>query len=407
MFRINSLQTIFIIITSLFTLFQPLTGFQKNNINFHSKGADFVSIQIDENSFEKRIKKGIDFIYNIEFDSAETVFKHVMLDYPEHPSGKFFLAMIDWMKIAIDPETDTLDDIFYEKLEDVIYFCDKLLEKEPKNIDAIFFKGGAIGFRGRLRALRNSWIKAADDGREALPLLQLAYSIDSTNYDILFGMGIYNYFAEVIPKEFPYIKPIMIFFPKGNKSLGIEQLKLATEKAKYASVESMYFLLQVYYQYEQNIYEARKYASILHEKYPSNPIFHRYLGRTFVRTGDLDSAAKVFQLVFDRSLLNYPGYSLNARREAAYYIALNYRYIGEYDSSIFYFNDCVEKSRKIDKKGDESGFQVSAALNLGMVYDLVRRREEAINTYNYVLSIKDWNNCHDAAKRYIEKPYGN
>jgi len=357
--------------------------------------------------FDARVKKGIDYIYNIQFDSAEVVFKKLMLDYPESPAGRFFLAMIDWWKIAIDPENESLDNLFFEKLEDVIYHCDQILKKDEKNLDAIFFKGGSIGFRGRLRGLRDSWIKAADDGREALPLLQLAWSIDSTNYDLLFGMGIYNYFAEVIPDEFPYVKPLMIFFPKGNKQLGIQQLQIAAEKAKYASTESMYFLLYIYYHYEEDIFQARKYASILHERYPLNPIFHRYLGRTYIRAGDYKTASDIFNEIYQSGAKGFPGYNKNAMREAAYYIGMNYRFEGKYDSSAYFFKRCIDLSKEIDKKGDESGFQSYAALNLGIVYDLMGKREEAIETYNYVLSIKNWNDAHFLAKSYLQKPYGN
>lgn len=354
-----------------------------------------------------KIRKGIDYIYNIQFDSAEVIFKEISLDYPENPAGRFFIAMIDWWKIMLEPEDESYDELFYEKLEDVIYFCDQLLKKNTQNLDAIFFKGGAIGFRGRLRALRDSWLKAADDGREALPLLQLAWTIDSTNYDIFFGMGIYNYFAEVIPEDFPLIKPLMIFFPKGDKRKGLEQLKLAAEKATYASTEAMYFLLMAYFQYEEDLFEAKNYALKLHEKYPNNPVFHRYLGRVHIRLGDYLTASKIFQEIFDRGLNGKTGYNKNALREASYYIALNFRFKGEYDSSAYYFNKCVEISKEIDKKGNESGFQVSAALNLGMVFDLMKQREEAIKAYNYVLSIKNWNDSHYTAKRYLQIPYGN
>jgi len=364
------------------------------------------SITSSEN-LKTKIRKGIDYIYNIQFDSAEVIFKEITLNYPDNPAGKFFIAMIDWWKIILDPDNESYDELFFEKLEDVIYFCNQLLERNDKNFDAIFFKGGAIGFRGRLRALRDSWLKAADDGREALSILNLAWSIDSTNYDILFGMGIYNYFAEVIPEEFPLIKPLMIFFPKGNKQKGLEQLKLAADYAQYASTEAMYFLLMAYYNYEDDIYEAKNYARILNSKYPNNPVFHRYLGRTFIRSGDYTTAAKVFQVIYDSGLEGKAGYNKNAMREASYYIGLNYRFMGLYDSSAYYFNQCVELSKKLDKKGNESGFQASAALNLGMVYDLMGNRKEAIKLYNYVLSIKNWSDTHQAAKRYLNIPYGN
>ncbi len=355
---------------------------------------------------ELKVRKGIDLIYNIKFDSAEVVFKAVMTNYPSHPAGRFFLAMVDWWRIALDYDNESYDEKFFARLEDVIFHCDQMLKKNDKDMNALFFKGGAIGFRGRLRAVRESWIKAADDGREALPLLKLAYSIDSTNQDILFGMGIYNYFASVIPDRYPYIKPLMIFFPKGDKTIGLNQLIEASKKAKYASTEAFYFLLTLYYQFEEDFYEARDYAEKLVSKYPDNPIFQRYYGRTYIRLGDYENASIVFKDVYLKSQKKFDGYGLNARREALYYMGIYYRHISKYDSAIIFLNESVDISKLIDKKGDESGFQTSAALNLGLAYDQSKNREKAVETYKYCLSIKDWNNSHDLAKMYLEKAYG-
>ncbi len=128
-----------------------------------------------QSDFESRVELGIKQIYNIKFEDAEKTFRSLIADYPDHPAGRFFLAMIDWWKILLDVENESHDEIFFQKLEDVIFQCDKILEKDPDNVEALFFKGGSIGFRGRLRSLRESWLKAADDGREALPIVEKSF----------------------------------------------------------------------------------------------------------------------------------------------------------------------------------------------------------------------------------------
>ena len=183
----------------------------------HAQSAKSYDKQSD---FDSTISLGIKQIYNIDFAGAEKTFKGLIADYPGKPQGRFFLAMIDWWKILIDPDNESYDDIFFQKLEDVIYQCDGILDKDPNNVDALFFKGGSIGFRGRLRAFRDSWIKAADDGRIALPIVEHAYKIDPKNIDVQLGFGIYDYYAAVIPDQFPLVKPLMIFFPSGDKKKG-------------------------------------------------------------------------------------------------------------------------------------------------------------------------------------------
>ena len=136
------------------------------------------------------------------------------------------------------------------------------LIKILKDVDALFFKGGSIGFRGRLRAFRESWLKAADDGREALPIVEEAASLDPNNMDVQLGFGIYNYYAAVIPNENPLIKPLMIFFPDGDKEKGIQQLKNTAFNGKFAKYEARYFLMTLYYRYENNALIADDYSKI-------------------------------------------------------------------------------------------------------------------------------------------------
>jgi hypothetical protein len=69
-----------------------------------------------------------------------------MADYPQHPAGRFFIAMIDWWKILLDPDNESYDEIFFQKLEDVIYQCDQLLDKNPKDVDALFLKADQLDF---------------------------------------------------------------------------------------------------------------------------------------------------------------------------------------------------------------------------------------------------------------------
>ena len=47
----------------------------------------------------------------------------------------------------MDPDNESYDDQFYDKLDNVIDQCDDILDKNSENVDALFFKGGAIGFQ--------------------------------------------------------------------------------------------------------------------------------------------------------------------------------------------------------------------------------------------------------------------
>lgn len=353
--------------------------------------------------FDSRVNDGIKQIYNIKFTEAEKIFRSVMADYPDHPAGRFFLAMIDWWKILLDPDNESYDEIFFQKLEDVIYKCDQLLDKNPKDVDALFFKGGSIGFRGRLRAFRESWLKAADDGREALPIVEEAAALDPNNMDVQLGFGIYNYYAAVIPNENPLIKPLMIFFPDGDKEKGIQQLKNTAFSGKFAKYEARYFLMTLYYRYENNSIIADDYAKLLQEDFPDNPVFEKWRGRIAVRKGDYFLADSVFRNVLLKADKNYVGYNKpNTLREAAYYVGNNFKNNGQLDSAKFFFERCIVESKKIDEEGEESGFQVNAYLYLAQMAETLNKKEEAIRLYEKILSIRDYGKSHSVAENSLK-----
>ena len=357
--------------------------------------------------FDSLVTTGIKQIYSINFNDAEVTFRKLMADYPDHPAGRFFLAMIDWWRILLDLDVETYDEIFFQKIEDVIYNCEQILDKDPNNVDALFFKGGAIGFRGRLRAYRESWLKAADDGREALPIVEQASLLDPNNVDVQLGFGIYNYYADVIPNQYPLLKPLMIFFPEGNREKGIEQLTNTALKGKYAKYEARYFLMTLYYTYENNPYKAEEFANMLVSDFPNNPIFEKWSGRIQIKRGDYYSGSQIFSSVMSKAQKNLPGYNTQkTKREASYYIGLQYRNIRQLDSAKYFFQMCADLSKEIDTK-EESGFWINAYLYLGMINDQLGNRDKAVEYYEKILDMREYLNSHELAKKYLKQPFKN
>ena len=170
--------------------------------------------------FDARIQRGIDLIYNLRFAEAERHFQAIVAAEPDNPLGYFFRAMVSWWRILIDLPDKTHDAEFHARLKQCIEVCDRRLKKAPMDFDAILFKGGAIGFRGRLYGDREQYLRAARDGLRGLPLLKKSRQLEPTNKDILFGQGLYHYFAEVMPKRHRILRPIMAFLPDGDRGAG-------------------------------------------------------------------------------------------------------------------------------------------------------------------------------------------
>lgn len=359
---------------------------------------------IDDPTTDQAIQRGIAFTYNLEFEKAQTEFRTVLQAKPDHPAGKFFLAMVEWWRILIDIDDESRDEQFYDKLEEVIDMCDERLDKNERDLTGLFFKGGAIGFRGRLLATRKSWFKAADDGKDALPIVHDAAAIAPKNADVLLGIGIYNYYAAVLPEKYPVLKPIMLLFPKGDKNKGIEYLKKAAEGARYANFESMYFLVQLLYSYENAPSQALQYDTRLFELFPRNAIFHAYLGRCNVRLGKWKEVGEIFGEMLKRCQANQRGYGKKLEREASYYLGFYYLTMKRYDEAIRFFVRCDELSRSLDREGPSS-WMAMTNLKMGFAFDLQNKRSYAVKQYDKVLAMKEHENSHALARKYKKQPY--
>ena len=312
--------------------------------------------------------------------------------------------MVEWWKIIADIDNTSNDERFLSLLEKVIDICDKRLEENEDDLTALFFKGGAVGFRGRLHGNRQDWLNAANDGRIALPIVQQASKLDAKNYDILLGTGIYNYYAEAVPEKYPLVKPLMVFFPKGDRQKGIAQLRLASEKASYANIEATYFLIQLLYNFEKKYAEALPLALKLHQKYPNNFIFHKYVGRCHVALGNWNEMKPIFQNILQRVQEKQFGYGDLIERETQYYLGLYDMNFKNYDSALQHLYRCDELSRTLDKD-DPTGFMTMANMKIGMIYDLQIKRDLAILQYKKVMKMDDYQDTHAQAEQYLKTPY--
>lgn len=352
------------------------------------------------------VLKGSDYIYNVQFDSARATFEELIRRYPEHPAGYFLDAMIDWWRITIHRNNEAFDKEFLKNIDKVLKVCDKLLKNNSNDITALFFKGGALGYRGRYYAENEKWFEAVADGKEAFDIMNICHKEAPGNHDIMLGTGIYNYYGEVIPTDFPIVAPLMTFLPPADKKLGLYQLKAASLYSRYSQVEAMVALMQAYYYFEKDYKNAFIWIEKLHYKYPNNSYFHRHYARCFNKFGNWDSLEYHWREIVKRSISRMEGYNNKMALDGLYYVGLALQRKGKHDEAINYLKKTIEVAEYIDEK--ESGFLLSAQYKIAYSYERKKDYENAIKYYEKCLKSKDYNDSHKNSKeriKYIKEKY--
>ncbi len=387
------------ILIVLFLVFPPRTARSQNQV----VARENPSILSDP-WLVARADSGLKALYNLDDRRADSLFTLVSDRYPGHPIGSFLAGLQIWWRILPNLEAGEKveDERFFMAMDSVVARSDKLLKKDRDNFDAMFFKGAALGFRGRLYSNRRRWLDAAKDGRETLDYIFRIAESDSANADFQFGKGVYDYFAAVIPKTYPIVRPMMFFFPKADRERGLRELEFTARSGRYIQTEAVYFLLQIHLFYERDAAKALGEVRWLRTQYPQNAWFHALEGRVYVQKADHARAADVFRDVWDRWARGQRGYTDALAAQSAYYLGRFEANNGNFSQALGYF----DRSDSLSGPDADNATALNTALRRGMIYDLLGERARAVTAYDRALRMEDRGDVHKRAKAYKKNPYG-
>ena len=346
--------------------------------------------------------QAINDMYNFKFDESMRNMKFLKYEYGWHPLPYFLMGLNYWWRILPNLRNTQYDETFNAYMDTTIFLA-KRLHEEANPIEGAFFLAATYGFKARIESDRDNFRAAASNGRKALRYLKESKDYTEYSPELLFGDGLINYYAEWIRDNYPMLKPLMLFFPKGDKELGINQLTEASRNAFYARTEAQYYLMNILYD-EGKYTEARRLSQYLQKTYPDNSYFHRWNMRMLYQMGNRKQAEIEALEIILRIDSGQVGYEGNTGRHAAYflgriyinrqpekseeYFLLGLKYSeeaeatkkGYYFHSLFYLGELAQK--KGDKQQAEYYFRRVKKL-AGRKHSASKKAKEALRELNY------------------------
>jgi tetratricopeptide (TPR) repeat protein len=339
---------------------------------------DSIVILISDVSVQLECNQALNDLYNFKFAAAEAKFKSLKTTYGWHPLPYFLMGLIEWWKIMPNTKETSHDDTFLAYMDTTIQVAERLYDEFPQyKAEAAFFLAGAYGFKGRLYSdeERKQWRKAASAGKDALDYLEESKSAQHLSPELLFGDALYNYFSVWVPENYPALKPVLWFFPKGDKALGLKQLKEVSYNAFYTRTEAMVWLMRILNSYENDQFQALSISKYLYEEYPDNPYFHRYYARMLYSLGRLGEAEPVCKAILQRIDSGMIGYEATSGRYAAFFLGQIYEARKNYDLAKDYYNRCVAYAENIG--ATDTGYYLYSLIALGEIAEIKGDKNEA------------------------------
>ncbi len=243
----------------------------------------------------KQVLKGLDETFKFNFDKSEKIFDDLIEKYPESPVGYHFKS-IPYLWRFLDNKNDS-DLVTFEALSDSA--IDKslvVLEETPNDPYTFYLLGSAYSFRAMASARKMSYLDVVWSTKKSYSYLNDVLAIDSTFYDAYLGLGLYNFMVAQTPPALKWAMDITGI--SGDADIGIEYLKLASEKGRFSKVGAEFYLSQVVSEFYEDYGQAYKLLSKLNKKYKKNMLFGYSLALLQVKMKKLNDAEKTLKYVF-------------------------------------------------------------------------------------------------------------
>ena len=244
-------------------------------------------------------------IFNLDRDAAAATFRKAIAADPKDAAAYRGLATTMWLSITFRRGNMTVDDYlggaagkpggtwappppetvtaFHDTIERAIAIARQRIEQNPKDADAHFQLGSAVGLRASYSAtVDGSMMGAFRAAREAYEEHETVLTLDASRKDAGLIVGTYRYIVAALSLPVRVMAYVVGF--GGDKAKGV---KMIEEAAAYGgdNQEDARFALLLIYNREKRYDDALKQIAILEQKYPRNRLMWLEAGSTLLRAG--------------------------------------------------------------------------------------------------------------------------
>jgi hypothetical protein len=215
-------------------------------------------------------------LYHFRFNEADSVISELERNYPEEYIPAVARANYLWWYMISHSAEAKIRNEYTKNLLHAEQLLTDAFSDFPAN-DELFFLIHVYAYRLRLELMHGEYLQAYRYLHQAMKHISLSLGKEDEHPAFLLTSGLYNYMTEHIRKNYPLFRIYLLMHPRGNMSLGIKQLQMASnQKDQVLQTEAQYFLMRIYLDLEDRPDTALDYASWLTEMYPENLVYLYY-----------------------------------------------------------------------------------------------------------------------------------
>jgi tetratricopeptide (TPR) repeat protein len=316
-------------------------------------------------------RAALDLLYDGSTETAILRLAALREAAPEDPIGAYLEALALCWKIEQRPDSRALDGDFHRLVDRAIALADARLGNDASDVRALVARGAAHGVRSRLHLFRAEARPASRAAERMRADLLAARALDPENRDVLFGLGLYDYYVDVLPRGMKVLR-LLLGIPGGDRRRGLSWIAEAREGSLFHRSEVEWQLYQIYAFYEDAPDLADAAISSLRGRYPEAPLWALQLAEhRRARLGLYAESAATAREILAAADAGHPNYSpvvaAMARLSLGESLLLDLR-LEEAEDAL---------RRASDVRPEDPSLAARAHLLLGRALDLSGRRDSA------------------------------
>jgi hypothetical protein len=350
---------------------------------------------LPDNATTDIVKLALDHTYNFEFDESKKYCDQIRKKYPQHPGPDFIMALNIYWEMYYNDSFKERSSVLLSYLLKSIALSKKMLEKDEKDIEGVFFKLASECYLALYYSERNETSNSISYARKMYSSMKVAFTLKDKLNEFYFPSGVYNYYVVMYPQAHPVFKPFMFMFMSGNKDTGFKEMDYAWKNAVFCKMECAYHLCNIYLKYEGTPLLAYEYTKALHEKYPKNLFFAVRHTEVLLARGEYLEAEKIAHTLFKSGKKYFVSISY------VFYGMLYENFFKEPATSSMFFTKAIQSFKEtVNPEADYLSF---AYAGMARYYKQAGNKQLAKEYYVKCEDIAEYASVKKEAELYLSK----
>jgi hypothetical protein len=239
-------------------------------------------------------------ILSAQFDRADAEIARTCPPAPAE-ACRVLEAVSTWWRIQIDPDNRSRDRLLTDRARIAGRAAQAWTERDPKNAEAWFYLASSYAPLVQWQVLRGERLGAARNANRVREALERALQLDPAMADAHFGIGVYEYYADVASTSAKVVRWLLLL-PGGDRVRGLQAIDTTRQSGNLLRGEADFqrYLIDIWYEHKPD--DALTILRSLDARYPSNPLFLQRIAELYDGyLHDRNASATAWQMLIDRA----------------------------------------------------------------------------------------------------------